>query len=92
MRFVHLLGADGRLVAQQDTVPCNNECPATSWLPGEILTETATLTLPNNLPGGVYRLVVGWYDLDSQQRLPALDAQGQRIGDDLVQLPSVIVR
>ncbi|HMN30637.1 MAG TPA: hypothetical protein PKE45_20970, partial [Caldilineaceae bacterium] len=62
VRFVHLLGADGKPVAQQDTTPCNGECPATSWLENEILSDPASLTLPTDLPPGEYRLITGWYD------------------------------
>lgn len=62
VRFVHLLGADGHPLAQQDTVLCAGACPASSWLAGEILLDEVALALPADLPPGRYTLAVGWYD------------------------------
>jgi hypothetical protein len=93
VRFVHLLGADGRPVAQQDTVPCEGQCPSTSWLAEEILLDPATLTAPAELPAGEYQLVAGWYDPATATRLAAVDGQGDLLENDVVVLPvSVEVR
>ncbi|MCS7002243.1 MAG: hypothetical protein NZ518_05275, partial [Dehalococcoidia bacterium] len=56
--FVHLVGPDGRIVAQVDRVPAGDS-PTTSWLPGEIVIDRVTLAAP---PGGPYRVRVGMYD------------------------------
>ena len=53
-RFVHLLNADGVLVAQQDSPPGAN--PA-----GEARAEWVSLELPPDLPAGEYRVYAGWY-------------------------------
>ena len=50
VRFLHVLGPDGRPVAQEDSQPCAGACPAPSWLPGEVLTDQARLTIPADLP------------------------------------------
>lgn len=93
VRFVHLLGAEGRPLAQQDSVPCGGECPATSWMASEILLDQVTLTLPPDLPTGTYRLVTGWYDPATVTRLEARDEQGNRLAEDVVELPvRVVVR
>jgi hypothetical protein len=92
VRFVHLLGPDGQLVAQQDTVPCQGACPAPSWLPGEVLLDPVALALPADLPAGDYALAVGWYDAAAPaQRLPISTTQGQALAEDLFVLPGVIV-
>lgn len=92
VRFVHLLGPDGRLVAQQDTVPCQGACPASSWLPGEILLDPVELALPADLPAGSYTLAVGWYDAAAPaQRLAAKDGQGQPLADDVLLFPEVVM-
>jgi hypothetical protein len=72
--FVHLLNADGEIVAQHDGPPGEGELPALGWLPGEYLTDTHLLRLPFDLPDGVYRLGIGLYD----------PATGQRPGDRLL--------
>ncbi len=90
-RFVHLIGLDGRPAAQEDTVPCQAACPATSWLSGEILLDQATLPIPANLAAGRYPLVVGWYDPATLSRLPARDADGAALPDNVSRLLTVEV-
>jgi 4-amino-4-deoxy-L-arabinose transferase-like glycosyltransferase len=91
VRFVHLLGPDGRLIAQQDTVPCQGGCPSPSWLPGEILLDRVELALPADLPPGSYTLAVGWYDAAAPaQRLAALDDAGTPLESDALVLPVTI--
>ena len=87
MRFIHLLGPEGLPVAQLDGPPCGGECPASSWLPGEVLLEDVRLQVPAGLPPGSYQLAVGWYDAVNLQRLAALDANGQPVAGNLLILP-----
>lgn len=89
-RFVHLLGGDGRPIAQEDSAPCRGACAAPSWLSDEILSDEATLQVPQDLPTGRYRLAVGWYDAASLVRLPARDQRGFSLPDDLLILPLVV--
>jgi hypothetical protein len=77
--FVHLLDAAGDLVAQQDNEPEAGAAPTTSWLPGEVIADRYSLTLPDTLPAGEYRLVVGMYRTDGGQRLPVLDTAADSI-------------
>jgi hypothetical protein len=90
VRFVHLLGPDGRPVVQSDGVACKGDCVAASWLPGEVLVDEITLQLPADLPPGSYPLGVGWYDAATVQRLPARTPDGQTLPDDLVILPLTV--
>lgn len=90
-RFVHLIGPDGRPVAQEDRVPCEGGCPATSWLPGEILTDQARLQIPTALTPGRYTLAIGWYDPVSLIRLPARDAAGKPLPDNALRVLTVEV-
>jgi 4-amino-4-deoxy-L-arabinose transferase-like glycosyltransferase len=66
--FVHLLDAEERIVAQDDSPPGNGQLPTLGWLPGEYLTDTHVLVLPFDLPDGEYRLGVGLYDPITGQR------------------------
>jgi hypothetical protein len=90
VRFVQVLDAAGQLVAQQDAVPCDSGCPATSWFAGEYLQDPVSLALPSALPAGQYQLITGWYDPDSEQRLPAFDAAHNPMPDDAVILPAQV--
>lgn len=69
--FLHLLDNSGRRIAQIDVAPNGAEGPPTSgWLPGEQIAVPLPLPLPQNLPAGDYRLVMGLYDARSGERLP----------------------
>jgi uncharacterized membrane protein len=80
--FVHLLDADGGIVAQHDGPPAGGELPALGWLPGEYLTDTHVLQLPFDLPPGEYRLGVGLYDPNT-----GLRPGEQAILDDRLAVP-----
>ncbi|HEY63562.1 MAG TPA: phospholipid carrier-dependent glycosyltransferase [Caldilineae bacterium] len=71
MVFVHALGPDGNIVAQVDRVPVEGQAPTTSWLPGEVITDTYTLALPGE-DQSVQALTVGLYEPRTGQRLPAV--------------------
>jgi hypothetical protein len=66
------IGGDGAptVVAQLDTQPLNGERPATSWRPGEILSETYRLDLASVPAGNELRYFFGYYDWRNGQRLP----------------------
>ncbi|HEY66360.1 MAG TPA: hypothetical protein G4O02_17555 [Caldilineae bacterium] len=85
--FVHLLGPDGRVVAQEDHVPGRGARPTTSWLPGEVVLDRFDLTLPAELPSGRYTLEIGLYDAN-QPGLPRLPLD---IGGDAVRLGEIVV-
>ncbi len=91
VRFVHLLGADGRPLAQQDGAPCSGECPANRWIQGEVLQDEVTLNLPTDLAAGEYTVATGWYDAETLQRLDAGVAGEGTQADQLVRLIKVQV-
>jgi 4-amino-4-deoxy-L-arabinose transferase-like glycosyltransferase len=93
VRFVHLLGADGKPVAQLDTPPCGGQCPATSWLLDEVIVDPVQLALPGGLAPGSYPLAVGWYDREAAgaPRLPARDGAGAAVDGNLFVLPVKVV-
>ncbi len=80
--FVHLLAADGQLVAQGDAWPPR---PTSAWTAGETIRTAHGLVLPPHLPTGDYALWVGLYALDDGARLPLLS------GGDAVLLGKVAV-
>ncbi|MCS7178977.1 MAG: hypothetical protein N0A03_06860, partial [Anaerolineae bacterium] len=82
--FVHLLGPDGRIYAQQDSVPVGWTRPTTGWFPGEFIRDEYRLTLDPAAPPGEYRLEVGWYDPTTGQRVPVLSAAGTPLGDHIM--------
>jgi hypothetical protein len=72
--FVHLLDANGDILAQDDGPPGGGKPPIMGWLPGEYLTDARSLRLPFDLADGEYRLGVGFYD----------PVTGVRLGDRVI--------
>lgn len=79
--FVHLVGPDDHIYAQQDSVPVGWTRPTTGWFPGEFLRDEYRLTIDPAAPPGMYHLRVGWYDPETGQRVPVLDDAGSVRGD-----------
>lgn len=57
--FIHALDADGKILAQSDTIPVAGLRPTTGWLPGEFVTDLHDLNIPADQ---VVRLRIGLYD------------------------------
>jgi len=91
VRFVHMLGVDGKPLAQADSLPCSGACRSPSWLPGEVLVEQARLTIPDGLAAGQYSLAAGWYDATTFQRLPVSEATTLDTVENVAVLPTKIV-
>lgn len=88
--FAHLLDEQSRLWGQQDSQPQSGAAPTTSWLPGEILTDTVVLPLPPDAPSGRYPIEIGMYQAQSGARLAITDDQNKPLGDHLI-LESILV-
>ncbi|MCB0198028.1 MAG: hypothetical protein KDJ65_39160, partial [Anaerolineae bacterium] len=75
--FTHALGPDEMVVINADHSPAK---PTTSWVPGEIITDPITFTIPDDRPPGEYLLEVGLYDAADSNftRLP-LDTGESRV-------------
>lgn len=70
--FNHLINQNGQIAAQADYVPLwDSRRPTTNWEdPDEVmLGREFTLSLPHDLPPGAYRLISGFYDPATGQRL-----------------------
>lgn len=72
--FAQLFDGAGNKVAQLDWQPRDaiGPRPMTSWLAGEEIQDTQTLSLPAALPAGSYQLLLGIYNWQSGERLPVV--------------------
>lgn len=67
--FIHLVDASTReIVSQVDTVPGNWRYPTFWWEKGELVEDVVEMSMVD-VPAGAFELLVGWYDLDSAERL-----------------------
>jgi len=81
--FVHLLDANGNVVAQHDGQPTwQLPIPTSTWQPGETLRDRHPILLPADLPPGEYRLRVGVYFWQTLERLPVME-NGAPVGDSV---------
>jgi hypothetical protein len=88
--FTHLLGKDGLVWGQKDSIPEQGSYPTTSWLPDEIIVDEYEIEVQPDAPAGEYVLEIGMYDAASGERLPILDSAGQ-LTDNRVLLSRVQV-
>lgn len=66
--FVHLVSADGQLVAQHDARPAGEGRPTQTLLPGEVITDRHGVGLPTEVHGPL-TIRVGLYDAVTGDRL-----------------------
>ncbi|MCA9975481.1 MAG: hypothetical protein KC413_07010, partial [Anaerolineales bacterium] len=60
---------NGTLIAQQDGMPQNGNLPTTCWQPGEIVSDSHQLLLPEASSSGPYTLLLGVYNAQDGSRL-----------------------
>ena len=88
--FTHLVGPDGRIVAQRDSIPVEGARPTTGWRPGEYIADRYRIAVPRDAATGRYELRVGLYDPTTGERLP-VSADGAPQPDGQVRLSEVTV-
>jgi uncharacterized membrane protein len=82
--FTHLVGPDGKIWGQKDSLPGGGSLPTSGWIEGEYLMDSYHILVKPEAPGGEYVIEIGMYEESTGTRLPAFDAQGQAIGDKIV--------
>jgi hypothetical protein len=88
--FVHLVDAEGRVLAQTDSEPGGGSRPTGNWEAGQQIIDRHGILIPRDLPPGDYWLLAGMYLPSSGERLPLLGPGGQPLSDS-VELGRVIV-
>jgi len=68
--FTHLVDEQGIIWGQHDAVPGEGERPTTTWVPGEVVTDSVPIAIRPDTPPGLYQLIGGMYDPVTGQRLP----------------------
>jgi len=91
--FIHLVGPDGRIWAQQDTLVEHAGLLTSAWDVGQLVIGRYDLQVPTNVPSGEYGIKAGIYYWETGERLPVWDEEGNRLRDDAVLLePSVVIQ
>ena len=81
--FVHLYADPSQPpLAQQDGEPQGGQAPTTTWEPEATVHDNHGVLIPADLPPGDYTLMIGLYDLFTNDRLP-VTIDGTASGDRL---------
>jgi hypothetical protein len=84
--LTHLLDGEGNIQGQQDNIPVEGMYPTSSWLAGQVVEDKRHVPIRATAPAGEYRIAVGMYQLDSLDRLEAVDAEGSPWPEDQIVL------
>jgi hypothetical protein len=84
--FLHVYDAGGQLVAQADGYPLLGLYPPTTWQPGDMVRDIRYLSLPEGSSLEGHRIVVGWYDKATVDRLPTVDQADLPAPNNAIQL------
>lgn len=74
--FFHVIGPDGERYGQQDTIPVGGVRPTSGWRPGEIVMDQYQVALAADAPAGEYQYWLGFYRLETGERLSVNTATG----------------
>ena len=75
--FVHVVGPDGVIRGQWDSVPGGGTLPTAGWLKGEVVTDEYRVPMAKDAPPWQYTIEVGMYDPRTGKRLQTADAGGK---------------
>ena len=92
VQFIHLFAVNGEDFASFDRQPFDGAFPTQDWPGGIEVMDEWTLTLPDDLPPGEYRLHTGLYDATTADRTPVTDADGQPVQDQSIVLDTISLR
>ena len=67
--FVHVVGPDGIIRGQWDSVPGNGALPTTGWVKDEVITDKYLVPMEEDVPPWQYTILVGIYDPTTDERL-----------------------
>jgi hypothetical protein len=76
--FVHLVDAEGRVIADADSPPFSGLFSTDRWQVGEVLRDRHILKIPNDLAPGNYAVEIGMYLPKTGARLP-IDGAADKI-------------
>jgi hypothetical protein len=82
--FVHLVDSQGKQVAGIDNEPQQGNLHTSGLRANFFVPDGYIIPIMQDIPAGEYKIDVGLYRTDTQERLPIVDANGQPIADHFV--------
>jgi len=90
-QFLHWFNTDTEKYVIFDQTPFAGAFPTQDWPAGLLAHDSWEITLPDDMPPGTYRVETGMFGVESQERVPVVDAEGNRVQDDSIVLGTVKV-
>jgi hypothetical protein len=81
--FIHLVGAQGQIVAEDNRPPQDDAFPMLQWVAGDWVEDRHPLALPANLAPGEYHIRVGLFFPRTERRAGVYSKRGTLRGDYL---------
>ncbi len=80
------MNAQGQLVAQMDRPPLLGLFPTSQWPASTAhgIGDRFFVPLPEDLPAGDYRLIIGLYHSETLERLSVLETYRENLGDAII--------
>jgi hypothetical protein len=75
--FIHVVGPDGIIRGQWDSVPGGGALPTTGWVKDEVIHDAYLVPMDEDAPPWQYTILVGLYDSMSGQRLKVAGTSDQ---------------
>lgn len=88
--FVHVIGADGVIYGQDDSIPAQWQRPTPGWEVGEIIVDEHVVTVKAEASAGECSLMIGMYDEATFARLPIV-VGGQAQANDNLRLAGITI-
>jgi hypothetical protein len=85
--FVHVVGPDGVIRGQWDSVPGDGALPTTGWVKDEVIADEYLVPMDEDLPPWRYTILVGMYDPKIEERLRV--KSGDATATDSIPLRSI---
>jgi len=80
--FLHALDIDGERVGQRDSSTGSGLYPTDAWEPGQPLRDAYRIRIEVAGASGPYRVALGFYNVQTGERLPAYSPDGSRWPED----------
>ena len=91
IRFVQLHSPESGMAAQFDSQPAQGDNPTWSWKAGEVVEDQVVLTISPEAAPGSYRLLLGFYQPATGERLAVIDQAGIAVTDQALVLGEVML-
>lgn len=82
--FVHVIDANGEVIAQQDAAPVDNRYPTSQWRTNAVIEDRHMITFDEALPAGDYTVRVGMYPLSNPATRLRVTPADERVANDSV--------